>query len=202
MCASSIFGKCQLGVVAFIATSQLLKRSQFMKNFLQIVLVVSLVILLALVLIPGCILFVEAGSNSGDTLPQKPTEPSGAPSPPVLLSLDLTKDIQSQLNARKQQLDLYSQDVQAYDQEVKLFSYKVDAYKTAVGSFRQSRLSSAYELVAKNTLATILSSLIVGLLTFVFATSATHVLDNLIKARHGRPVRDGAQFIAGERTSI
>ncbi len=127
-----------------------------MKTFIQWLLIVWFVSLALLALIPSIrLLSCVPEQVTVDPLPTAPDPPQDSTDPTAL--------------------SIYTQQVAAYNASV-------TAYKSRLDDLRTRDFHATYELVVRNTLTTLMATIVGGLATFAFARA----LDNNNRMRHNR----------------
>jgi hypothetical protein len=159
-----------------------------MKTLIQWTLLVLFVSLGLFILIPSYHVLSSAGGGGTITL-KEPPEPPSPPNPLTLPTIDPKLDLkvqEEQVKAHTQQVNAYTQQITAYAQQVSAYSQHISAYKTYADSSVKSPRTSAYQLVVKDTLLSLLNTFITVLLGYVFVTKGAEIVRDYVSAKYAK----------------
>jgi len=156
------------------------------RGLIQFVLLVWFVALGAAVLIPSYRLLF--GRPEGEPASSPPAPPVPPPAPVVAFGAQPeAAKLQQQLETYMQQSAAYAEQVKSYTQEVAAYTQQVAAYRTHEEAKQRSGRAHDYELVARNSLLTLVATFAATLIGYVFAKLSPVLLDNYTRLKRGAP---------------
>lgn len=151
-----------------------------MVKVIQILLLIWFVVINAFILIPSYQVLQQSQNNEALVIP-KPPEVPVAPKP-LLEVFDPNLNLEEQVKAYTQQISGYTQQVNAYK------AYMDNAYKVYGEAANKSHGLEVYKTVVKDSLISLLSTLLSALVGFAFVKAGAELVRNYIAAKNGQPV--------------
>jgi hypothetical protein len=183
------YGKAQTFLERIVRTGYPTRPA--MVNAIRWILTVWFAIIATLVTVPSAAVLWHArrASKPGLTMPPAP------PEAPPLLSLTPfdpklpATALEQQTKISANQVAGYSKSVEAYKEQVNAYTQQLNAYKSFADYNAKDALATAYELVVKNTVVTLVNGLVTALIGYVFAKAGASLVDNYLRSKNNQALQ-------------